>query len=879
MAADQRPTLSRIGPYRIERVLGAGGMGEVVQAYDERLRRHVAIKRIRRPFQRDNERSLRERRRFLREAQAVARLSHPSIVQIHDLLEDESGDALVMELIDGRTVAEALRAGPLQLRDAIQLGIQVASGLAAAHHRGLIHRDLKAENVMIGADGSAKILDFGLVKWTEATVGDESLTGHGALLGTTRSMSPEQAAGRPVTPQSDLFSLGVLLYEMTSGRSPFHGTNALDTLRRVQFETPTPLREYRPATPTALADLIDALLAKHPADRPQEATEVVHRLETLAEEPGSSGVQAAETRELDHPAVSFGDRETGPISGQEPASAHRPPPSARGSTPRRRRLWPAIVGSVLATLLVFWFIGGEKPTPLRVALPEPEVHGETDDKELAFVATGAKIAALAALADLQGIAPIEPAELGGATGSPREIARAVAADEVVLIDIEPFAGEARLSIRRVDGDGTVRWVDAITVSVRRDSARLLADAMAVQLGRAFPRHPARDKTLRLEASNSDLAAFVEVSRRLDMGTFPVAPELETLEAILHGSPRFLTARLLAAGASLSLYSSRRRAADLERAAFHASTAREMAPNDPEGFELLIRIALAQGDPTAAQATLDELREAAPGSLEALTAESRIARHRGDLESAAEVLERVVARRPSWDDLYRLADVEYRRGRFAVARGHLDTLLERAPNNTWGLGKLVQLELLYGDLSRAEQLALRAIAVRPHSSYYGNLGLARYYLGDYRGALDSYRKALELDPDHLTVRLNVADAELALGNRQKAAEVCREILRGLGERELGPSERMSEAQCLAHLGETQRAAAVTLETLQQNPEHAEVAYQAALVYTLLGEPSSALVNVERALERGFQPRQFDIPSFEPLRSDPRFAQLIEASERP
>ncbi len=276
----ETPDISRIGGYRIESLLGRGGMGEVYLAYDERLHRHVALKRIRA----DGPIDAQARARFRREAQAAARLNHPSIVHLYDILDTEYGDCIVMEYVSGESVAELLRRGALALDESLRLASAVAEGLGEAHAKGLVHRDLKAENVLVTPAGQAKILDFGLALplWSNSL--SPVLTQQGALLGTAHAMSPEQAGGLPVDHRSDLFALGILLYELVSGRAPFRGANLLDTLRRVTSETPQPLSKLRPDAPAALVALVERLLEKDPARRPQSARLVATELATLAEQ-------------------------------------------------------------------------------------------------------------------------------------------------------------------------------------------------------------------------------------------------------------------------------------------------------------------------------------------------------------------------------------------------------------------------------------------------------------------------------------------------------------------------------------------------------------------------------------------------------------------
>ncbi|MCB1056777.1 MAG: protein kinase, partial [Acidobacteria bacterium] len=310
--------------YRIEARLGRGGMGEVFLAWDQRLHRHVALKRIRsdRPW------SERDRRRFRREARAVARLTHPAVVQLYDLIEDarfgtdvDAGDLLVLEYVEGPTLAEALARREVDLDLALRLSSEIADGLAEAHAQGLIHRDLKPGNIIVTRSGHAKILDFGLARrlWDDVGAAASSdITADGTLVGTLHAMSPEQAGGQPVDHRSDLFALGSLLYEMLAGCAPFGGDNWLDTLRRVTSVEPEPLALLRPELPDALLELVTALLAKDPARRPANARVVADVLEDLWRRPAPGS-----TVPPDAAAVS-----TTSTSGQRPTTATAPVPAA-----------------------------------------------------------------------------------------------------------------------------------------------------------------------------------------------------------------------------------------------------------------------------------------------------------------------------------------------------------------------------------------------------------------------------------------------------------------------------------------------------------------------------------------------------------------------
>lgn len=265
-----------LGAYRIEGRIARGGMGEVLLGRDEGLDRPVAIKRLR-P---DGRWAPHRRERFRREARTAALLDHPAIVRVYDFLDLEDDLCLVMEFVEGPTLRRALRQGPLPLRLALEIAISLSDALSTAHHQGIVHRDLKTENVMLTEDSRVKIMDFGIAK--RLLEGEAPRSRTQALLGTCRAMAPEQALGDAVDPRSDLFSLGVLLYEMLTTVSPFEDKNDLLTLRRLIDEPHRSARALRPEIPRRLSGLIDRLLAKKPVHRPRQAADVVLELISIA---------------------------------------------------------------------------------------------------------------------------------------------------------------------------------------------------------------------------------------------------------------------------------------------------------------------------------------------------------------------------------------------------------------------------------------------------------------------------------------------------------------------------------------------------------------------------------------------------------------------
>ena len=277
-----RPKPETLGPYRVEVELGIGGMGEVYRAFDELLARPVAIKLIRPELLEAGKPTEITRHRFRHEAQAAARLNHPNIVQIFHILETELGDAIVMEMVEGRPLSTLIHAKEISPAEIVHWGRQIAEGLAEAHTKGIVHRDLKASNVMLTRAGRVKILDFGLAKvWQAEEQEDDVLTGIGQVVGSYDSMSPEQAKGYEVGPRSDLFSLGILMYQMITGNKPFGAETAMATLARICTEPHPPIRDAGPEIPAELLSLVDQLLAKKPADRPSSARRVASALSAI----------------------------------------------------------------------------------------------------------------------------------------------------------------------------------------------------------------------------------------------------------------------------------------------------------------------------------------------------------------------------------------------------------------------------------------------------------------------------------------------------------------------------------------------------------------------------------------------------------------------
>src|SRR5581483_4505666 len=278
---------TRVGPYEILSVLGCGSMGEVYRARDTRLDRNIALKIISEECLTDTSR----RRRFVQEARSASALNHPNIVVVHDFGTHDGISYIASELVEGTSLRDVIRRGPLPMPQLLDIAIQIAEGLASAHQSGIVHRDLKPENIMITPDGRVKILDFGLAKpvvecdpeATSAGVGrtlDGMVTEPGLIVGTVGYMSPEQARGMPVSFTSDQFSFGLVLHEMATGQQAFRRETPMQTLLAIANAEQPP---FTPG-PVSFRLLVERCLRPDPEKRFEETREIAERLRKIRDE-------------------------------------------------------------------------------------------------------------------------------------------------------------------------------------------------------------------------------------------------------------------------------------------------------------------------------------------------------------------------------------------------------------------------------------------------------------------------------------------------------------------------------------------------------------------------------------------------------------------
>jgi serine/threonine protein kinase len=389
------------GRYELEHSLGTGGMGEVFAATDRTLDREVALKRLPVALTDDVE----ARKRFFREAQALARINDPHVVPVYDAGDDGGRPYLVMQLVHGPTLADELRtSGPFTAARASAIGADIAAGLAAAHAKGVIHRDVKPSNIFLTRDGHAMIGDFGIARFQR---GDMTLTMTGQAFGSPPYMAPEQATGDMVDARADIYSLGCVLFHMLTGRPPFEGDDSVAvTYQHVHSVAPS-LESFGVAVSPVLSGLVATMLRKDPAARPRSADAV-----RLALESAAGG--AAETAPLIAAA--------GPVS----TDRTRVMPQRTSRTPKRRRwwVWPAIAGALVLLLIagVAWSLAGDPST--KGAGRSPRASAVASAAQPSSVAPASSTAPTSSPVPASSVLP-SPASTGSSPTTPQQAAAVI----------------------------------------------------------------------------------------------------------------------------------------------------------------------------------------------------------------------------------------------------------------------------------------------------------------------------------------------------------------------------------------------------------------------------------------------------------------------
>jgi eukaryotic-like serine/threonine-protein kinase len=842
-----------IGRYRVVRPLASGGMGEVYEGFDGQLQRPVAIKGLL-----GDPATPERRERLRREALSIAAVSHPAIAHVYEIIADGDRDWVVMEYIDGRPLSEVVREGPLPAAEVARIGEEIAGALAAAHGHGIIHRDIKTDNVMLTRDGHVKVLDFGLAMWTgPRRIASDRLTAEGNVVGTARAMSPEQARGRDVDERSDVFSLGSLLYELASGASPFQGINPTETMVKVANAEHVPLRRAAPAVPRALAEVVEACLQRDPGERPASAAELATRLHLLA------------------------------ASGTVP-TAQLPAVWASGVARRARTYWwvgalVVALGTALTILAVRqgWLSAKRS---LVVAVLPVSAQAPGDAARLASAAVSDAISSK--LAQLEDVVVVSGREVRGvAQGNrrPTEIARELGADELVEASLtQGKAGEpARIVLARLDGStGRVTWTEELDTAT--DDLLLLEDRITTALADGYRGFSRSATATPREATPEALHAYLEVKARLDAGrgSKDYAEEIALLQRAVTLSPRFLEPMLWLASIHRYLFELTRASEQRDACRELLARASRLAPKDPRVMTYQIDFLLATGAKERALEVARVLAQQRPGDAAAWAELGDSLAKLGRFSEAERAFARSYALRPYWSTLYALANARIAHGDNDGAGEVLRQILERNPDNLIVTSKLAEVEMYAGNYPESERLYRAMVARRGTNMDMMNLGTVLFFENRFEEAADLYRKAEEKAPEDPSPPSNVGEALLRLGKPAEAKASFQRAL-ALADKQLASGSRTRSllnvrARALAYLGRGPEAVLAAQEGLREYPDNPDTVFVAALVAAITGDETSCMAWTQKALELHAPKAWFSGPEFDRLRANPQFAALFSAS---
>ena len=848
---------SSIGPYHILRELGAGGMGEVYLAEDERLRRKVALKSI----SRDEVPSPDMKKRLLREARIVAKLNHPNIAAIYDVIEAKDRSCIVMEYVEGEALSGLMQRGRLPYIDALRIGMQVCTALMEAHSHGVVHRDLKPANIRLTPEGKVKVLDFGL-----AVVSDLKIDGiqgippstastleTGKMAGTPAYMAPEQILAKEVDQRSDIYSTGVLLFEMLTGQLPFKGDNLMELALAVLTKPAPEVSSLDPSLPVELNSLVGRAMAKAPEDRYSSAGELRQEIgRILAAITGTGEVSGVSTEE---------ERTT------------VPPSHVWRWRQRKTAILSAVAGlAILVVLMIYsnpWRARKAAPiaarSPIVVVLPFTNLSG---DPSKAHICAGISTSLTIALARLNGVRTISSGVVDDFVRkygrNPSRIAKELDATMVVDGGVQESGGRLRITASLVRPDGSIEWPyeDTVGLSEIFTLQARLAEGLGAHL---TSRLTEVSRQLLAKPLTTDVVAFEDYSRGMEYierrdvpGNLQLA--VDAFRRAVARDPKFSAAHAALGEACWLLYfqTKQQQWVDKSREAIL-----EALRLDPEQSEVRLSLAqLLQGTGRADEA-LAELRKVIalqPDNDDAHRLIGQILSDRAQFSAAITEFNEAIRLRPGfWTNHMSLATAYFKAGRLAEAARSYLKVTELQPDNAWAFGNLGVAYMELGDNRRALVSLEKSIGITPDAYTYANLGTVRYWQGDFEEAARATQAAIKLLPDEAWIHRNLGDAYARLGRHQEAEGSYAEAVR-LSEELLrvNPKDSYARAKLAlyqAKLGRRQEAKRNAEEALKMGAEDKDVLYSKAVVHCLLGETEPAIATLRLALEHGYS--RFDM----------------------
>jgi serine/threonine protein kinase/tetratricopeptide (TPR) repeat protein len=847
---------SRVGPYEVVAAIAVGGMGEVYRARDPRLDRDVALKLL--PSGLASADAL---RRFEQEARAASALNHPNIVTIYEIGSVDSMPYISMELIDGVSLRQELRAGRIALKEAMRIASKVADGLAAAHEKGIVHRDLKPENVMITTEGFVKILDFGLAKLEKPPrESDETdlQTAPGLVYGTAGYMSPEQARASAIDFRSDQFSFGAIVYEMVTGLRAFRRETNLDTLAAIVRDEPDPISTVNPEVPAEVQIIVERCLAKEPRDRYASTRDLARDLRDVRNR--------------------LSQQTTLPLLGKR-----------RRWLPSRKALGALALSLAIMAVIA---VGARKtqidrqphrpPVPQEkhlAVLPFKELSGRPDAQ---MFSEGISETVSARLARSRDVQVISTGALGTTAGGdpqdPERRLREAGANLILRGSVQRAGDQMRISYMLFGIDGIQLGGDTVTGPA--DDVFAIEDRLAESVVSALELRssaPTGGHGRTGLESPSDQEGYLEALGMAQQfrdvkGVDAAISKLESL------SPAARNSALVNAALGrdyLIKYNMTHDTSLVSKATVYCARAISADPNAAEAHITLGELHKITGQYPQAIAEFRTALSEQPNSFDGMTGLAEAYDLSGRLVDAERAYQRAINLNPLYSRAYtKFGKFYFDHRQYSKAAVMFRRMTELSPDQPRGfsnLGGTLQAQGQYDDALRAYY---RSIALLPNSIGWSNIGTCNYFLGHYAAAAAAYEKATQLTPKNYELWANLGDAYRWMpDSRTKAVTAYQKAIElGRKELDLNPNNKAvcaTIAGCYAKIDQPTEARSFLARATALDPTDPATMYQAAVISCTSGNFGEAAQWLQRSIAAGYAAAD--------AQRDPEFTMLRNSAE--
>jgi serine/threonine protein kinase/Flp pilus assembly protein TadD len=859
------------GRYEILSVLGQGGMGAVYKARDRELDRLIALKIIRPELATDPAILL----RFKQELILSRNITHKNVVRIYDLGEADGIRFISMEYVDGEDLRTILRCqGKFSPKEAIAVVEQVCRALDSAHSEGVIHRDLKPQNIMRDKHGRIVVMDFGLAR----SLGDSGMTQTGAIVGTLEYMSPEQALGATLDQRSDIFSVGLIFYELLTGRAPYEADTAIASLMKRTREDARAASDVDVSVPKSLSAIVSRCLEREPANRYHSAVELLQQLTTWETNPHISA--EALSKMIAHPVVR----------------------TSRFSLDLPGKSWMWIAGAVLVIVLSIFAgrtllnrsgtFSGEmaqgipslKQGKYVAILPLKRVG---DEKALGYVADGIEEALAAKLFQLKEvhIASSDAVEKAAAKDPPlSKLARELGVNLVLQGSVQGNSDKFRVTLG-LDDATTGKRVWSQEFSGAPGDVLALEDQIYGNVASALALKPTDEEQARIGAHPTENVKAYDLYLqgrnvlRNSHDANGIRPAVALFEQAIDKDPNFALAYTGLADSSLRMYGETKESVWAQKATLSAQQAERLSNNLPEVHISLGSVYSATGKNTEAVTELKRALELAPNSDEAYRNLGDAYIRSGQSDEAIATFQKAVAANPyNWTNHNALGNAYFGLGDSAKALPEFQKVTELASDNPMGYANIGSVYLREGKWGEAIPQFQKALALAPDADTYSNLGTAYFFLKNYDQATKMYEKAVEMTPNDEVLLGNLGDAYRWSGHSDQASTTYAKAI-SLAFQELQVNPRSASIMgdlglLYAKKGDAANALQYTQQARSINSADLQLIYSEAQVKTLIGKPEEALKSLRLALEKGYSAQEaWNDPELQKLQAQPQFSQLV------